>query len=320
MRKIFIVVMLIGLFGCGYNNEKRKVEDVHSDDVFTITINGNSYSGKDILSYSYFLLHEIDKEALKNDEIKKYIISSFTDHILLFNEAKKSGIEIEKRRVDEFLKKFDSNINNSDLSTFHMINIYDIQKIKNTIYENLVIQSYLNNLIYENIKVDKSELMQYYDTYIQQIEPKVLYHTWHIFIKDEKNARIAREKLRARNSFKSVAKEYSEDVYAENGGDMGYISLDEMPEDFKVIADMKVGTISEIIKSEYGYHIFSVRDKMVLKEKPSFDEISGEIYFKVFEKKQSKLVENIIKELRKNAKINIVGDINSIFESNTDSN
>lgn len=319
MKQILLLIVVTSFLACSCSKDKGKDENSPANTLPAITINNHSYSNEEILNYAYFLIQELDNETLNNNKIKKHIINNFINHILLYEAAKKSGIDIEKRRVDELLRKFDSNLNNKDLSTFQELRKYNIDKIKETIYENLVIQAYLNKLIYENVKVDESELLEYYSTNIQQDNQKILYHVWHIFVKDEDKALTARQKLRERNSFEKVAKEYSEDLYSGRGGDMGYIDLDEMPEEFKIIEDMKVKTVSEIVKSNYGYHIFSLRDKLTTEDKPSFDELSGEIYFKVFQKKQSELIENILKELRKDAKISFSGDFSLLFGSDSDS-
>jgi len=62
--------------------------------------------------------------------------------------------------------------------------------------------------------------------------------------------------------FAQIAKEYSEDDFSSsNGGDLGYFSRGTMDPYFEeAVFSMKIGQISEPVKSSYGYHIIKLED------------------------------------------------------------
>jgi hypothetical protein len=62
--------------------------------------------------------------------------------------------------------------------------------------------------------------------------------------------------------FSDIAKENSEDeISGPNGGDLGYFARGTFEPDFeKQIFSMKIGEISEPVKSSYGYHIIKLED------------------------------------------------------------
>jgi len=64
------------------------------------------------------------------------------------------------------------------------------------------------------------------------------------------------------NDFGQLAREFSDDPSAkENGGDLGYFSVFKMVYPFESAAyKTKLGEISEIIRSRFGYHIIKVND------------------------------------------------------------
>ncbi|RME73865.1 MAG: parvulin peptidyl-prolyl isomerase, partial [Planctomycetota bacterium] len=70
-------------------------------------------------------------------------------------------------------------------------------------------------------------------------------------------AREVLEKLRAGGDFAALAREYSDDPSAaQNGGDLGAFSRSQMVPEFAEAAfRLKVGEISEPVKSPFGYHI-----------------------------------------------------------------
>ncbi|MEH7386283.1 peptidylprolyl isomerase, partial [Bacillus sp. JJ1521] len=69
----------------------------------------------------------------------------------------------------------------------------------------------------------------------------------------------AKAKLDSGEKFEDVAKEYSEDSTAQNGGDLGWFEKGRMVPEFEEAAfSLKEGETSQIIESQYGYHIIKV--------------------------------------------------------------
>jgi len=74
--------------------------------------------------------------------------------------------------------------------------------------------------------------------------------------------------------FDSLAKAVSEDVTtAQRGGDLGYFAWGKMVDEFQEAAfALKVGEISEIIESEYGFHIIKMVDRRQNKDVAPFEQ------------------------------------------------
>ncbi len=79
------------------------------------------------------------------------------------------------------------------------------------------------------------------------------------------------QKLKAGADFAELAKQYSKDQASkENGGDLNYFERRMMIKEFDEAAfNLKVGEISPIIKTSYGYHIIKLTDK---KPYPAFED------------------------------------------------
>lgn len=105
--------------------------------------------------------------------------------------------------------------------------------------------------------------------------------------------------------FAKIAKRESDDkVSGERGGELGFFSKDAMvPEFSKAAFAMKPNTISEnLVKSNYGYHIIKVTDRIEAGTTP-YAKIKDEIKFYLETQEQIKVLKNLTDGLMKSAQI-----------------
>ncbi len=100
---------------------------------------------------------------------------------------------------------------------------------------------------------------------------------------DVKKAQLAKaqgvlKQLRSGADFADLARKNSEDPgSAAKGGDLGYIVRGQtVPEFEKTAFNAKVNDISDIITTEYGYHIIQVQEKQAARVVP-FEEVKNQI-------------------------------------------
>lgn len=93
----------------------------------------------------------------------------------------------------------------------------------------------------------------------------------HILIKTSKiatdeQAKTRLEQLRQRlihgESFEDLAKRYSEDVSAPQGGDLGWLTPGEtVPAFEQVMNTLQPGQVSEPVRSQFGWHLIRVEER-----------------------------------------------------------
>ncbi|MFC3883806.1 peptidylprolyl isomerase [Bacillus songklensis] len=161
-----------------------------------------------------------------------------------------------------------------------------------------------------DIKVTDKELKEAYEAKKPEIKAS------HILVQDEKTAKEVKAKLDKGEDFAKLAKEYSQDPgSAQKGGDLGYFGPGKMvPEFEKAAYKLKVGEVSEPVKSSFGYHIIKVTDK---KEVKPFKEMKGELEKEIKRSKldPEKLQKAVEKEI-KAAKVEVKDeDLKDAFET-----
>jgi len=88
-------------------------------------------------------------------------------------------------------------------------------------------------------------------------------HARHILLSTKERAEEVLARLQGGEDFAFLAKEYSEDVSSrERGGDMGFFPRGIMPPEVEdAVFSLEVGETSEIIQSQFGFHIVQVLER-----------------------------------------------------------
>jgi parvulin-like peptidyl-prolyl isomerase len=120
----------------------------------------------------------------------------------------------------------------------------------------------------------------------------------------KKKADDARSRVAKGEDFAKVASEVSDDVSnAKTGGDLGYFRKEEMvPEFSKVAFSSKVGTLSPVFETPYGYHFLKVTDTQAEK-KHSFDEVQERLRGYLQDKGRGEVMKTYIEGLQKKAAV-----------------
>ncbi|MFH1288101.1 MAG: peptidylprolyl isomerase [bacterium] len=137
------------------------------------------------------------------------------------------------------------------------------------------------------------------------IEPGERIRAYHIVTKTQKEAQDLLERLKKGDDFEKLAKENSTGPSAKKGGDLGYFKRGDMVSEFENAAfNLEIGELSDIVKTDYGYHIIKVAGKETL----SPDEVSAvkvNIKNKLEQDKIEKVYFDWVDKLKKEASIEI---------------
>ncbi|WP_017754269.1 peptidylprolyl isomerase [Calidifontibacillus oryziterrae] len=166
------------------------------------------------------------------------------------------------------------------------------------------------------IEIPEEEMKKRYE----EMKPEI--KASHILIKDENKAKEILAKVQAGEDFAALATENSEDTAsAVNGGDLGYFGPGMMTKPFEEAAyALEVGGISDLVKSEFGYHIIKLTDRKDLEPyEEKKEEIRQEIIQEKVEKDPTTIQEKVKNDLKEaNIKVNDE-DLQGIFDFINDS-
>ncbi len=114
----------------------------------------------------------------------------------------------------------------------------------------------------ETEAVDDARIAEYYRAHREDFELPERVRLRQILVEDREKAEGAKAQLAAGAPFADVARRFSEEPGAARGGDQGVLSRDDLPPAFadRIFA-LAPGESSEIIRADYGFHIFQVTER-----------------------------------------------------------
>ena len=149
------------------------------------------------------------------------------------------------------------------------------------------------NQIRQSLQISDDQLKVQYHQNIQQYQVPNRVHAEHILLMTvgKTDAEVEEIKKKAEDilsqvkkgaKFEDLAKKYSEDPGTKDkGGDLGWLVQGQtVPEFEKVAFSLQKGQISDLVKTQYGFHIIKVLDKETAHTKP-FEEVKNQLRFEL---------------------------------------
>jgi len=273
-----LFLALFGLFFSSYADDTLKVlEKEKKSDKVVATVNGTP------IYFSDF--SQLYENATRGKPYKKLTKEEFLDYLIKFELAIQRAQKLELHKTELAQQSF-----------------------RNTIH-NILVQKELTPKL-QSTKITDQDMEAYFKEKGWRRFSQIV-----VIPQDKSEVEIDKAKNKAENLHKEIlktphmfpelAKRHSQGPSADVGGDIGYKSKDDIlpelaDEAFKV---GRVGSVSAVIKTFVGFHIFQVTDKPSLgeiKEKkiPGFQE-------RVESYKRAKMFEEYYNDLKKTAKITL---------------
>lgn len=175
--------------------------------------------------------------------------------------------------------------------------------------DSIIIKKFLQLKVGKKLKVDDSEIKDYYNKNRSDFKVPSKVRARHILLRTEKEAERVFEKLKNGADFIQLAKDYSIDLpFALEGGKMGIITKGNnkncLPELQKELFILNAGEHSDIVKTIYGYHILRV-DEIIPPQYKPLDTVSRGIRQAILRQKERIAYGKMVKQLEEKADIKI---------------
>lgn len=247
----------------------------------------------------------------------------FLDQLILrrlqLQYASQIGINAAENEINAALKDVlnRNNMTQEALTALLTREGLTLQDYKDRLREQIILARLMNQTVRSRVSVDASEVEAYYKAHQDDFSQPAQARVRHIFFRIDPEAappqvdavreRASQVLQEARNGgdFGDLARRYSEDATAANGGDLGVIKRGQaLPEFEEIIFALREGDVSEVVRTPNGLHIVKI-DAFTKGSEQSFSEIKAEIERRLLQEKIEQRFQDWTNELRDRAFIEI---------------
>jgi len=260
---LIILPAVLCFVGCSYRNRAAQ----QLADAPAVRVGEKSYGMADLERFFNSRLNELHGSAT-SDEAKSALLDSFVEEKLLLHRAEQLQIKPDVRTIASMRERISAggveagNDSKPD------------GDFERGLLESLMIQKYLHDFLFKDVSVTTEECEAYYTAHAEEFVSNDIVHVREILVESEAEATKIHSLLKSNRNrnFSELARLYSTAPTAEEGGDLGTFQRGDLPQEFeKAIFPMAPGTVSKIVRSQYGYHIFLMEEKILAHQQKLYE-------------------------------------------------
>ena len=252
------------------------------------------------------LILEPGKEAKGTDirTLRQEYLDQVIERKILVQEARRLGIKISSEELNQAIGEIKMDYPGEGFGEKLGLKGMTLEEWKLRLEEKLLAEKVVRRALHPQEKIDEKEVLQYYKDHLPSFQIGQKVRVRQIVVADGEEAIQILKRLKKGESFEKVAMEKSLGPEKVQGGDLGYFGQGEKPTEFDHVFNMETGTISEVIKSPYGYHIFKLEEKIEPRQIP-FEEAKLGILQKLEQKKGEENYQKWFQGLKGKANVKI---------------
>ena len=323
-----ILVLSAGVVFAGGRQESDQAEQAEQQplpDDLVATVNDVEISQED---YEQAVSQTQSRMAQQGQPVAEGELETFRADILdqliaeelLYQEAQEQGLTVEDGSTDSQIEQMRARFD-SDEGWQQALERNGVteEELREQIERNALIQQLISTAVPEPGEVTEDEVQEFYDENPEFFEQGEQISARHILIDTrelESEAEIDDARQRAEDvrqelvdgaDFAALAQERSEGPSATRGGDLGTFGRGQMVPAFEEAAfALEEDEISQVVESEFGFHVIQVTEKMDSGLVP-VEQVSQSIRQYLGQQKQADALDSYVDELREEADVRVNG-------------
>jgi len=252
-------------------------------------------------------------------EVYRKVLERLIEEKLIDQEVKKNGIKISSKEVEATLEevKRRNTATQEELERALAVEGLTLDAYKKQIEKGLQRKKLIHWSVKVEMKLGEKELRDFYQKNTDRYRPDESYRPCHILFVVPKGATLEEvkeikkkcqgvlEKIKGGSDFGEMALLYSQDTSNKDMGDLGYFKKGELIPPFEREAlRLKIGEVSGIVRTEFGFHIIKLLDRKGGEPLP-FEEVKERIQADYYESEMEKAYKQYLSTLKERSIIEI---------------
>lgn len=296
-----VLALAVGLAGC----PKKDKEDPDANVV--ATVNGEVLARADFEQELWRELASTEAPQHTPEELepfKRALVDTVISRLLLLQEARTHNITVTPEEVDRGVLRLSSDYPAGNFNEVLAQGQLSMAELKTREAARLTIEKLFNAQVYTRVALTEEELRAWFAAHEAEYAEPEQVRAAQIVVKGMDEARRVQAQLKAGGKkFADLARRYSLSADAKVGGDLGFFPRGQMPPAFdEVVFRLPVGQVSDVVETEYGYHLFRVMERKAGR-KLDFAEVRHLVEAKLLAQRRAEAQTKYEEELRAKAKV-----------------
>ncbi|HEY3450273.1 MAG TPA: peptidyl-prolyl cis-trans isomerase [Myxococcales bacterium] len=242
------------------------------------------------------VLPQTDEEVVA---FRRATLEDLIDLTLLLDAAHDAGVTVTSDKVDREVLRLKADYHGPGFNEALTEGGLSQQELKERTRARLIVERYFVDEIFARVAVTDPEIDAYYKDHAEDFAQPEQVRAAQIVVKSAEEARRILYKIRGEGmSFDEAARRWSLSPDAKVGGDLGFFKKGVMPAIFdQTCFALQKSQVSEVVASEYGFHLFKVLDRKPAEPLP-LSRVRGEVEKLLWQKKREAAQQRALLELR----------------------
>jgi peptidyl-prolyl cis-trans isomerase C len=237
--------------------------------------------------------------------LRRTVLQARLDRLLFVQEAAKRGLDIPEADVEQRLRRMRADWPPEEFEALLAQRQQTLDELRAELHAQLVQERLFHELVYPRVAVTEEEIRAELDAHPELAQEPEQVHAAQIVVKELDEAKEIRAKLRDGAKFADLARERSLSADAKDGGDLGWFPRGVMPPQFDAVAfSLGAGQISDVVTTDYGFHIFKLLERRPARKK-DLAAVRAEVERRLLRAKQEQAQTDFVAQLRSRADIRI---------------
>jgi peptidyl-prolyl cis-trans isomerase C/foldase protein PrsA len=239
---------------------------------------------------------------------KQALLETMVERAVLLQAAKAAQVTVAQDEVDRRVLALASEYPAESFEAALAQGQTTRTELERKTKEQLVIEKLFETQVYARVAVTEDDIRRYFDEHVAEFSEPEQVRASQIVVKGLDDAKKLQQQLWAGKKFPDLARRYSLGPEAKVGGDLGFFPRGVMPPQFdEVVFKLPVGQVSDVVSTDYGFHLFKVMEKKPA-HKRELNEVRAEIEKRMLAELREKAQKEYVKGLRGTAVVAVNND------------
>jgi parvulin-like peptidyl-prolyl isomerase len=191
--------------------------------------------------------------------IKKDLLQRAIDEYVVLEYGREAGIVVTDRELETAVHDITTDYGEDEFKKMLLHQYVDLKSWKDKLREQILIRKIQEEVTGDAAPPSSEEIKTYYQDHQAEFALPAMIKFRQVVTSTAKEAKTVLAALKSGGRFSELAKQYSTAPEAENGGEVGWVAAGQLEESMeKALLGLKVGEISPVVKTPYGYHVFQL--------------------------------------------------------------